>query len=332
MKLSILLTSYNLVDNIDAAISSIVVQEMPFDWELLVGDDGSTDGTVEHVQEWVKKYPNNIQLIQHPRDGEAKKTGFRAAQNRAKLLERASGDYINYLDGDDIFLGTQKFKTQLEKLESPEYQHCSCCAHNTIAYVEKEERKYCMTDEKIGTQVFTAKQYWPHMYFHTNTILFRRKCIPMLLGPLYRDYLNDTFITFILLQYGDVLYLNENWAQYNMTGEGLWTGKKKAYNVFRNILVYDLELKINPKLAHESFIHNRSSILGIFQSYKKEDMPDIEPLVRGLDPEVFKITLLLYKKTGLSLSERMAKCKLYLKATTSNNIDRVQRLFKLIFK
>ena len=72
MKLSILLTSYNLVDNIDAAISSIVVQEMPFDWELLVGDDGSTDGTVEHVQEWVKKYPNNIQLIQHPRDGEAK--------------------------------------------------------------------------------------------------------------------------------------------------------------------------------------------------------------------------------------------------------------------
>ncbi len=332
MKVSILLTSYNLVDNIDAAISSIVVQEMPFDWELLIGDDGSTDGTVEHVQEWIKKYPKNIQLIQHPRDGEAKKTGFRAAQNRAKLLEIASGDYINYLDGDDIFLGTQKFKTQLEKLESPEYQNCSCCAHNTIAYVEKENRKYCMTDEKICSQVFTAKQYWPHMYFHTNTILFRRKCIPLLLDPLYRDYLNDTFITFILLQYGDVLYLNENWAQYNMTGEGLWTGKKVAYNVFRNILVYDLELKINPALSHESFIHNRSSILRIFQCYKKEDMPDIEPLVRGLDPEVFKITLLLYKKTGLSFAERTAKWKLYLKATTSNNIDRVQRLFKMIFK
>ena len=107
--------------------------------------------------------------------------------------------------------------------------------------------------------------------------------------------------------------------------------QKKAYNVFRNILVYDLELKINPKLAHESFIHNRSSILGIFQSYKKEDMPDIEPLVRGLDPEVFKITLLLYKKQDCHF-QNMAKCKLYLKATTSNNIDRVQRLFKLIFK
>lgn len=332
MKISILLTSFNLVDKIDAAISSVVSQEMPFDWELLIGDDGSNDGTVERVHDWVKKYPNNIQLLLHQRDGEAKKTGFRAAQNRAKLLERATGDYINYLDGDDFFIGTQKFKTQIEKLESPEYQQCSCCAHNTIAYVEKEERKYSMTDEKIGSQVFTAKQYWPHMYFHTNTILFRRKCIPLLLDPLYRDYLNDTFITFILLQHGDVLYLNEHWAQYNMTGEGLWTGKKVAYNVFRNILVYDLELKINPELSHESFIHHRSSILRIFQCYKKEDMPDIEPLVRGLDPEVFKITLLLYNKTKLPFSDRIAKSKLYLKATTSNNIDRVQRLFKLIFK
>lgn len=330
MRLSILLTSYNLVDNIDAAINSIVVQGMPFDWELLVGDDGSTDGTIEHVQEWEKKYPKNIKLIQHPRDGETKKTGFRAAQNRAKLLERASGDYINYLDGDDIFLGTQKFKTQVEKLESLEYQHCSCCAHNTVAYVEKENRKYCMTDETIGTQVFNAKQYWPHMYFHTNTILFRRKCIPLLLDPLYRDYLNDTFITFILLQYGDVLYLNENWAQYNMTGDGLWTGKNKAYNSFRNILVYDLELKINPDLAEESFIHNRSSLLKIFKYYRQNDMPDIEPLVRGLDPNIFKLTLLLYRKTGLSFSERMLKFKLYLKATFSNNINRLKRLFNFI--
>ena len=202
MKISVLVTSYNLVNAIDNAINSVVMQEMPFDWELIIGDDGSTDGTIEHIQEWTKKYPGKIILVQHPRENEAKKTGFRAAQNRAKLLERATGDYINYLDGDDVFLGTEKLKTQVEMLEKPDYKNCSCCAHNTIAYVKKEDRKYCMTDEKIDTQVFTAKQYWPHMYFHTNTILFRRKCIPMLLDPLYRDYLNDTFITFIILQYG----------------------------------------------------------------------------------------------------------------------------------
>lgn len=331
MKVSILLTSYNLVDSIDAAIQSVVSQDMPFEWELIIGDDGSTDGTIEHVQEWVKKYPENVRLVQHPRNGEVKKTGFRAAQNRAKLLELAKGEYINYLDGDDIFLGTKKIKTQVAMLDSEQYATCSCCAHNTIAYVEKENRKYCMTDESVGNQVFTAKQYWPSMYFHTNTILFRRKCVPLLLNSLYRDYLNDTFITFILLQYGDVLYLNKPWAQYNMTGEGLWTGKKIAYNTFRGILVYDLELKINPALSKETFIRNRSGILKIFKCYKRSDMPDIEPLVRGLDPDVFKITLLLYKKTGLSFTERMAKCKLYLKATISNNIDRVKRLNKKLF-
>lgn len=331
MKVSILLTSYNLVDAIDAAIDSIVSQDMPFEWELLIGDDGSTDGTVEHIKEWINRCPSNIQLIRHQRDGQVQKTGFRAAQNRAKLLEMAKGDYINFLDGDDIFLGNEKIKTQVAKLESNEYANCSCCAHNTIAYVEKENRKYCMTDESIVTQVFTAKQYWPHMYFHTNTILFRRVCLPLLLNPLYRDYLNDTFITFILLQYGDILYLNKNWAQYNMTGEGLWTGKKLVYNTFRGVLAYDLELKINPGLTKESFIHNRSGILKIFNCYKKDDMPDIEPLVRGLDPNIFKNTLLLYKKKDLSFAERVAKCRLYLKSTASNNIDRVKRLIKKIF-
>ena len=46
MKISVMITSYNLQDYIDAAIESVVRQEMPCDWEILIGDDGSTDGTV----------------------------------------------------------------------------------------------------------------------------------------------------------------------------------------------------------------------------------------------------------------------------------------------
>ena len=50
MKLSILITSYNLEEYISQAIESVVKQNMPFEWELLIGDDGSTDGTVDIIK------------------------------------------------------------------------------------------------------------------------------------------------------------------------------------------------------------------------------------------------------------------------------------------
>ena len=80
MKLSVMITSYNLQDYIDAAIESVVRQEMPCDWEILIGDDGSTDGTVEHINRWIEKYPNNIKLFCHSREGDEGKLGSRALQ------------------------------------------------------------------------------------------------------------------------------------------------------------------------------------------------------------------------------------------------------------
>ena len=49
-----MLTSYNLVDYIDTSIASVVNQEMPCDWELLIGDDGSNDGTVDKIKIWIE--------------------------------------------------------------------------------------------------------------------------------------------------------------------------------------------------------------------------------------------------------------------------------------
>mgnify|MGYP000432356601 FL=1 len=72
-KVSIMLTCYNCEECIDEAIRSVVIQKMPFNWELLIGDDGSSDNTISIIDGWIKRYPENIRLFVMERDANAKK-------------------------------------------------------------------------------------------------------------------------------------------------------------------------------------------------------------------------------------------------------------------
>lgn len=309
-KISIMLTSYNLEDYIDESISSVVNQEMPCDWELLIGDDGSNDDTIPKIKDWQAKYPDNIRYYVNERSKTQVKDGYRAAKNRASLLEKATGDYLIYLDGDDCWLGTEKLKTQYSILENPANADCSCCAHNIEAYVIPENRRFFWTSEDIPEQKISVKDYWSYYYFHTNTLLFRKECKSLLLNEIYRNHLNDTFITFVVLQFGKVYYLNKAWARYNMTGEGLWTGHKLLYGYFRNISLYDLERNIAPGLWFNSMRKHNGEIIYLCKHYSASDRDLIEPVLNPLDPSIFKVTCMLAKVDPLSFSERIKKSSL----------------------
>lgn len=330
MKVSILVTTYNIQDYVGAAIESVVSQDMPFEWELLVGDDGSNDGTIGVIKEWIARYPDNIKLFVHERGDNVSKVGSRAAKNRAFLLERAKGDYIQFLDGDDIFLNNSKIRTQVQILDNPDNAHCACCGHNMeVLYIPTGER-HLMTKEAPGDAVYNIKDYWLKHYYSTDTILFRRKCCDLLLDPLYRDYLNDNFITFIILQYGDMYYLDKAWAQYNQTGDGLWTGHSAIYGDFRNMQIYDLELNLRPDLDRAILERHQESIRRIRKTFTREHKNEIAPLVDQLQPEVFKTTLLLSKVGPLTLTEQIKKCVLFSKAEWVFFVKRIKGLYRKI--
>ena len=54
MKLSILVMAYNVEKYIAEALDSIVMQKVNFSYEILIGNDGSSDGTVEILKEYEK--------------------------------------------------------------------------------------------------------------------------------------------------------------------------------------------------------------------------------------------------------------------------------------
>lgn len=325
VKVSIMLTCYNCEKYIDKAIDSVIAMEKPFVWELLIGDDGSSDGTIARINAWMEQYPDNISLYIMDREQGTNKNGTRAAKNRANLLEKAKGEYLIFLDGDDQFIGKNKLIEQVRILDNPKYNRCSCVGHNIIANNLSSGTSDSMVDKKIGEGVIDASEYWKKLYFHTNTIMFRKKCKKLMLDERYRDFLNDNFITFLMLQYGNIYYLPYSWAQYNLTGDGLWTGKKRSYGCFRNMILYDLEKSINPLMNQVSFIRHLYDFRYLFRNYVMEDRERVDGLLIGLNETNFPFTFLMYKLDDeLTADEQEKKNKLRRKVKIKSQLVRIQ--------
>lgn len=104
---SVIASVFNAEAFIESAISSVVTQTFQ-DWELLVVDGGSSDGTRQIVLEQIKKDPR-IHLIDNIDDqgpAHARSVGVRASK----------GDYIAFLDGDDAWLPS-KLEKQFEMIQ-----------------------------------------------------------------------------------------------------------------------------------------------------------------------------------------------------------------------
>lgn len=93
------------------AIESVLSQTYS-NWELLLVDDGSTDRSSLIAKEYVQKFPEKIQYLEHPH-GQNK--GMSASRNLG--IDKASGRYIAFLDGDDIWL-PHKLEQQVAIIEA----------------------------------------------------------------------------------------------------------------------------------------------------------------------------------------------------------------------
>lgn len=105
-KVSVIIPTYNRADLLPRAIQSVLDQNF-HDFELLVVDDGSTDNTVNIVQEFQAK-DHRIQYLLLP---ENRGIGFA----RDIGLRHACGEYIAWIDSDDMWL-PEKIKKQVELL------------------------------------------------------------------------------------------------------------------------------------------------------------------------------------------------------------------------
>ena len=112
--------AYNAALYIRESIESVISQTYT-DWELIVVDDGSTDDTLKIAHEFAKQ-DKRIKVYHQDNKGGC------VARNLA--LKKASGEYIQYLDADDM-LDEDKIKLQIESLTDDNSLVLGTCKHLT---------------------------------------------------------------------------------------------------------------------------------------------------------------------------------------------------------
>lgn len=160
MKISIITASYNYEQYISDTINSVLNQDYT-DWELIVVDDGSSDNSVEIIKEFCKK-DERIKLFQHEKgQNKGKNKGQNKGLKETLLLgiSKAQGDWIAFLESDDVFMPNNLSK----KIEIINKHPEAKLIFNKVEFLTEETRPQQKIFEK--TQNKLSKQTYPRNMF-----------------------------------------------------------------------------------------------------------------------------------------------------------------------
>lgn len=135
---SIVVLTYNHYFYIEKALNSILSQKTSFSYEILIGDDASSDGTTEIVQAYARKYPEIIFAA-------VRSKNIGATRNLCDLFMRCRGKYIASCEGDDFWTDSNKLEKQINFLEdNTEY---IACTHDIIL-VDQQDKM--LSEQKLN--------------------------------------------------------------------------------------------------------------------------------------------------------------------------------------
>lgn len=236
-KLSVIFITYNHAQFVEKALMSVINQKTDFPFEVVVGDDCSTDGTQDILKRIASEHPEvklNLRSVN---------TGGRPTLNVYETTKKCTGKYLAYLEGDDWWTDDCKLQKQVDFLDNhPEYMACT----HSMKMVDENDADITDPDVlSIGSLYdwsgdFTYEDYcysgkWPGHYAsvvsrniykdekYDYTILYRAS-----------DFTDDALINLFLLMQGKIFRMDEVmsvWRYVKKAGGGNWNSIAMKRNI-----------------------------------------------------------------------------------------------------
>lgn len=216
-KVSIIMGTYNRAGMIARTIESVQAQTF-YEWELIIADDGSIDGTSGVVKGWARKEKRIVVLRNEANQG--------ISQNYNVAFAVARGRYVAMIDDDDPWCDSEKLQKQIAFLDAhPEYVGCG---GGVIVIDGSGEERYRYLKPETDTEIRQRMLYSNPMA--NSTTLFRREAgdrVGWYDGSL--RYSGDRDFWLKMGRVGKLYNFPEYFSYYTMTGANTSIAKIKPH-------------------------------------------------------------------------------------------------------
>lgn len=204
---------YNHEQFLKQCIEGFLIQKCLFDFEIIIGEDCSTDKSKEILLDYAVQYPGKFKLILHEKN-------IGAMENQRIIFENCNGQYIAMCEGDDYWTDPFKLQKQVDFMERNSLDAC-----HTL-WQENRQGEYINSgfipnNLNLGDScIFKPKEFY---YYHTSTRVVRKDVINEIMTsfPLY--FLCDGPLQVVLSQRKKVGVILDYTSVYRISGSGVWT-------------------------------------------------------------------------------------------------------------
>lgn len=200
MKLSVIIVSYNEEKYLSQAIESVLQQNIS-DMEIIIGDDGSCDESLNIIKKYAKQQNNISYFVMERKENDIFVPSYRVSNVIKRALSIAKGEYIICLSGDDYFNDSNALKKQLDFLMNDITKKYSACITN-FRKVWDDGQEELMRQVKLPEEL-----YWSGSYIHLSCFMFRKEVYEQ--NKLLERFCDDTGLEYSLIKCGKWKYLND---------------------------------------------------------------------------------------------------------------------------
>lgn len=204
---SVCMITYNHESFIEGAIRSVMTQKTDFPFELVIGEDHSTDKTLAVCRKLESEFPAKIRIITSE-----KNVGMQ--RNFIRTLQACRGKYIAILDGDDYWTDTGKLAIQTAYLET--HPETAITFHRAkIEYPEGVQAFYPDINADTKETSF-LEDIITRNYIHSSTCMFRAGVVERLPAWFALAYPSDWPLHILSAQNGNIHFSPAEMAVYRV--------------------------------------------------------------------------------------------------------------------
>ncbi|MFZ5868302.1 MAG: glycosyltransferase family 2 protein [Thermodesulfobacteriota bacterium] len=230
-KVSVLMITYNHEAFIDQAVESALSQDAGFPYEIVVGDDKSSDGTREILLSYQAKFPGKIRLLLHERNlGQGGKANF------AETLWGCRGEYIALLEGDDYWTSPHKLRKQVDFLNA--HPECVSCFHPAQFVDEQGKELPQVAGSNQLQRISTVEDLLITNFMPTASVMFRADALRRLPDWFFTLLRGDWAIHVLVAKHGSIGRLGEIMAAYRFHQSGFWSSVDSEIQILDTIREY----------------------------------------------------------------------------------------------